>query len=215
MSDVSPPTPDQRWHRCKNVDSVALDGHGLAKITSMNTVRSRSVLNVRRPVKADGFANTLAALGPTRIAPGGFGWCTLDWPAWVLYDTDTSPAAGQIWGPQDNSVLIKKGHTGFMTMGGGFGSPERVLVDHQSHYRKANWIRFALSANGLTTDDASVSGCEVLDWWDGFDPGSTVTVHNLQLETALLFEGAAGAVGLAFYDPLTDTYHIAQLECPD
>jgi hypothetical protein len=180
----------------------------------MTVVRSRSVFNLRLPTQGDAYANTLVALGPARIAPDGHGWCTLDWPAWVRYDTAAAPAAGQIWGPQTGSVRIKQGHNGFLAMGGGFGSPERVLVDHQSHYRKANWIRFALPAGGMTTAHSSASGCAVLDWWDGFNPGSSVTVNNFSLSVGRMFEGDEGAVGLAFYDPVNDNYQIAQMECP-
>jgi hypothetical protein len=214
MSNVSPPTPDQRWHRCKNIDTVPLEAYSLVKSRGTKAVRSRIVLDVVRPHESDGYSQLVGALGPTSIGVGQFGWCTFDWPAWVRYDDADTPEAGQIWGTETNSGRLKKGKPGFQTLGGGAGSPVRVLVDHQPHYRKAAWIRFQLPEGGLATTDQHVDDCDVLEWWDGFDPGSTVRVYNFQLDAGFLFEGEADAVGLAFYDPLTDRYYIAQMECP-
>lgn len=214
MTDVSPPTPDQRWHRCRNIDTAELEAYGLVKMRGTNVVRSRIVLDVQRPHQNDGYNQLLAAIGPTSIGVGKYGWCTADWPAWVRYDTADTPQAGQIWGPITSSTRIGKGHVGFQTLGGGVASPDRVLVDHQSHYHNASWIRFALPSAGLATTDEYVDGCDVLDWWDGFDPGSTVRVYNFLLDSGYLFEGQSGAVGLAFYDPNSDRYIVAQLECP-
>jgi hypothetical protein len=90
-----------------------------------------------------------------------------------------------------------------------------VLVDHRSHYRKANWIRFKLPGGGLSTSTASVADCTVDFYWDGFSPGETVTVHNVPLAADYLFQGDADDVGLAFYDPNEDQYHLVQMECPD
>lgn len=215
MSELSPPTPDQRWARCRNVDSVGLESFGLVKVNGATTSGGRIVLEVRRPQQTDAFTEALAALGPAAIGAGRVGWCTFDWPAWVRYDTADTPAAGQLWGPQDDSTRLKQGHIGFLTLGPGFSQPDRVLVDHRPHYCKANWIRFKLPAGGLTTSMASAAGCSVEYAWDGFSPGSSVTIYNIALESGYLFQGDAGAVGLAFYDPNQDRYHMAQLECPD
>jgi hypothetical protein len=214
MTDVSPPTPDQRWFRCKNADSVSLDGYGLVKVNGANVVRSRMVFDVKRPLASDGYSQLVATLGPTSVAVGKYGWCTFDWPAWVLYDTADAPASGQLWGPETNSLRLKKGQVGFLALGGGVGPPDRVLVDHQPNYHNAGWIRFKLPSGGMATTDQYVDGCTVLDWWAGFDPGSTTRVYNFPLNVDFLFEGVESAVGLAFYDPLEGRYYTVQMECP-
>lgn len=214
MSELSAPTPDQRWHRCRNTDSVALEAYGLVKVAGASAENSRMVLQVQRPKKSDAYTEALAALGPAKIDAGRYGWCTFDWPAWVRYDAAETPAVGQLWGPQDDSTRLVKGNIGFMPLGAGLAEPDRVLVDHRTHYRKANWIRFSLPSAGLQTTDASVDDCTVEDSWDGFSPGSAVTVYNPAISSDYLFQGDSGDVGLAFYDPIEDRYHIAQMECP-
>ncbi|MEQ8788884.1 MAG: hypothetical protein RIC55_21410 [Pirellulaceae bacterium] len=214
MSEVSPPTPDQRWLRCRNGDTVPLESYGLAKITGATVAAGRVVLEVKRPKKSDAYTEALVALGPASMAEGRIGWCTFDWPSWVRYDTAQQPAAGELWGPQDDSTRLKQGAIGFLTLGTGVAQPDRVLVDHRPHYRKANWIRFELPSGGLTTSMASIANCSVVHAWDGFSPGETVTVYNIELAEDWLFEGDAGDVGLAFYDPNEDRYHMMQMECP-
>ena len=215
MSEISPPTPDQRWHRCRNLDSVALESYGLAKVTGASVSAGRIVLEVKRPKKSDAYTEALVALAPAAIPVNHIGWCTFDWPSWVRYDTAEQPEAGELWGPQDDSTRLKQGAIGFLTLGEGVAQPDRVLVDHRPHYRKANWIRFELPSGGLTTAMASVANCDVLHAWDGFSPGDSVTVYNVEISQGYLFQGDAGNVGLAFYDPNEDRYHMMQMECPD
>jgi hypothetical protein len=75
----------------------------------------------------------------------------------------------------------------------------------------AGFTVFTLAA-ALATTDASQANCPVANPW-GAETGSTITVHNLPASTGYIFAGAAGAKGLATYDPDPDFWWIVQLEC--
>lgn len=79
--------------------------------------------------------------------------------------------------------------------------------------QQALWIRFSL-ASTLTTSTASVSSCSVVDFWQGKDPGSTVTVYNEPASSNYIFSGTSGNMGLACYDEIEDKYKIVNMECP-
>lgn len=81
---------------------------------------------------------------------------------------------------------------------------------------KAKWIRFSLPAGGITQLDLDKAGATVIEFWDGYSPGSTVTVRNKAISSNHQFRGNAGAIGLAVFDPTTgvDVYRIVDLECP-
>lgn len=76
----------------------------------------------------------------------------------------------------------------------------------------AGWIKFQLPS-ALTATQTTKSGCTVLRYWDGSNPGATVDVEN-----ELGFEGDAGSEGYARWDPSYNSgagaYLIIQLECP-
>lgn len=79
---------------------------------------------------------------------------------------------------------------------------------------QAKRIRFTL-AGALTTATASVSGCTVRSYWEGTNPGTTVTVYNeAAAKTAYMFSGASGNYGLAQWDDVQGKYVIYQMECP-
>ncbi len=82
--------------------------------------------------------------------------------------------------------------------------------------QRARWVRFALSE--ALTFQASTAQAEVLSYWDGDHPDphhQGVVVLNCPTSgDQYMFAGAAGAVGLACYDPQEDKYRIVQLECP-
>jgi hypothetical protein len=88
---------------------------------------------------------------------------------------------------------------------------EVIAMEHP-----ARWIRFALAAAMSNQDSSAVAG--VLDYWDGNNPDPThagVPVANCAISGGRhLFAGAAGAVGLACYNPGGDRYHIVQIESP-
>ena len=81
--------------------------------------------------------------------------------------------------------------------------------------QQARWIRFSLDAALLFTDMSRTA--TVLEFWDGDDPdpeAAGVTVQNCALGGSVyLFAGAAGAIGLACYEPGYDRYRIVNLQC--
>lgn len=80
----------------------------------------------------------------------------------------------------------------------------------------ARWIRFTLTAAMYYTSDSG--NAAVADYWDGCDPDPAdagLMVDNCPAAgDRFLFAGAAGATGLACYNPDDDRYRIVQLECP-
>ena len=88
-----------------------------------------------------------------------------------------------------------------------------VLLGDGRGNPKAQWIYFTLPG-ALATTDASKASCTVNDFWQGSDPGSTVTVYNAPASTNYIFSGASGNKGMACYDDIEDKYRIVQMECP-
>jgi hypothetical protein len=77
----------------------------------------------------------------------------------------------------------------------------------------AGRIRFHLSGT-LATTDASKANCPVDYYWQGGNPGATVTVWNQPLfDGNYMFQGLTGKTGLASYDDATAKYWIDQMEC--
>src|SRR5260370_10759937 len=76
---------------------------------------------------------------------------------------------------------------------------------------KARWIRFHLAGTLLTTD-ASQGSCPVDEFFQGPDPGATVTVFNIPAKTNNTFSGKVNYKGLAVYDDVADTYWIVELK---
>lgn len=80
---------------------------------------------------------------------------------------------------------------------------------------KARFVVFSLPSGGLTTSESAKTGCVVIQAIDGYSPGTTVTVKN-KLTSGVNYQyyGDEGAVGQAYLNPVTNEYHIFDLECP-
>lgn len=77
---------------------------------------------------------------------------------------------------------------------------------------QALWIRFTLPS-ALTTAQATKASATVDDYWQGSNPGATVTLENYQVGTGVYrWSGASGANGIATLRSGT-TYVIVDLEC--
>ena len=76
----------------------------------------------------------------------------------------------------------------------------------------AKWIRFHLSGT-LAATDQKQDNVTVDAYWQGADPGSTVTVYNTPASVNFMFSGTSGKVGLASYDDINGKYWIVQMEC--
>lgn len=74
----------------------------------------------------------------------------------------------------------------------------------------ARFIKFTLYQT-LNTTDASQANCTVNDYWNGPNPGSTVTVHNLAQGGAYKFSGNTNDTGYAVYDEIANKYKIFTL----
>ena len=81
-------------------------------------------------------------------------------------------------------------------------------------HAKALFITFKLDA-ALATSDAE-KAATVLEYSVGPDPGSTVTVVNLETHTSgvYVFEGDINDTGVARLDSNTGKYRITNMECP-
>jgi hypothetical protein len=78
---------------------------------------------------------------------------------------------------------------------------------------KARWIAFTVGTGGLATTQASKS-VAIDAFWDGSDPGSPLTVYNMEASAQYVFSGGSTHKGYACYDPESDIYRIVQMECP-
>ncbi len=119
--DDQSPIAQQRSIECENVGSVEIPSWGVVEITGVtNPSAGRVILQVQRPTTAS--ATEVAVCGPLAIAVGKFGVCSLDMPAFALYDTAATPANGEAWGTQANLFTLLKNNTGFTVLGGNTGS---------------------------------------------------------------------------------------------
>lgn len=93
------------------------------------------------------------------------------------------------------------------------GSTRPLYLVRQQVASQAKEVRFSL-AGPLALIDPEQEDCTVLDFWQGTDPGTTITVQNNPISVNFQFEGDTGGVGLASYDEIDDKYRMHQLECP-
>lgn len=94
-----------------------------------------------------------------------------------------------------------------------------ALVFRQNHRwwfveetSKARWIDFTVTTSAFTTATASLASQTVNDFWQGGDPGSTVTIYNKASASNYIFHGPVGAKGRACLDDIDDKYRIVTLE---
>lgn len=72
----------------------------------------------------------LACNGPRKITAGRYGNVTVDYPAYMAYDTANVPSNGERWGSEAGSSTIHRDQTGFLIVGGPTfdANRRRVLV---------------------------------------------------------------------------------------
>ncbi len=120
------PFHQQRWIEAYNGGSSTIPAYGICQITastrpdtsSVETPSGgRTVLTVQVPDSST-YLLTFAVNGPLPIAAGKYGAVTMNYPAYVAYDTTNTPAAvGEEWGPQASSSLARKNHPGLVILG--------------------------------------------------------------------------------------------------
>lgn len=134
----------------------------------------------------------------------------------TAYDTATKawtePGADDCWAvTHDASRLPDKRHTcHFMGILASDGKP--VFLADKPFNTSAQYVLFILPS-ALATTDASKASCTVSTYWNGDDPGGTITVYNMPASSNYMFSGASGAYGVAVYDLVQDIYRILQLQC--
>jgi len=127
---------------------------------------------------------------------------------WILFVDDFGNKSGDI--PAINGDYYGPGRLSGIETSGGTTKP--LYTVHRGHRLLARFIRFALPS-ALADTDASKASCTVDDYWDGANPGATVTVYNPNASSNYIFSGDSGAKGIAVYDDDDDKYWIIQMEC--
>lgn len=174
-------TDGKRWLVCKNTESTeTAAAWGVARITGMTAdVPEAPYLTIARPNNT--IQRIYTVLYGQTIAAGGFGFCTFDWPARVLYGTGT-PAYGESWGPDIDSWSLEKERQGFRILG---------AVDATTHTMQAVFEPIQLligkpDSTGNKTDYINVS-----IWWGkgsgAFDSGINI---NGELKAAPIIDNS-------------------------
>lgn len=94
----------------------------------------------------------------------------------------------------------------------GTGDKLAVVILGGQVLRQARGIAFTATTS-FTASSASVAA-SVSSYWDGYSPGSSLTVYNVAASSDYIFEGASGAKGKAEWNDRAARYEIYQMECP-
>lgn len=121
--DQRAPFIQQRWVELYNAGAYDIPGFGVCEITgasrpeNINNAQAggRTVLSVTRPTEDSPAA--VCINGPMPIAAGAYGFGTLDYPAYALYDDANAPAAGDTWGAASGTFELTKDKAGFVVLG--------------------------------------------------------------------------------------------------
>lgn len=120
MGQLQSSTPDtdlQLRIPAKNVGGSTVTPYGIVEIvdTVYDDVFGEMYLEVRRPT-ADNV-KTIAICTECAITVNGYGYVTVTFPGWVLYDSaDGVPSLNEQWGPASGTYKAKKGKIGFLAV---------------------------------------------------------------------------------------------------
>jgi hypothetical protein len=123
------PHLQQRWLDCVNAYSTEIPAFACLEITGStqpSPVDGRTILQVTRPTEDS--LPVVAFNGPMSIPVGGYGVCTMDLPAWSMYDTGDTPAVGETWGSTEDEFYISLGKAGIKIIGGTTTSGGQSIV---------------------------------------------------------------------------------------
>jgi hypothetical protein len=208
------PRRTRRWLRCRNAAASTIDAYSVLQVVDTTVVRGRAVLEVE-PCDAEGArTRPLAALGPTRMSSGKYGWCTMQWPAWVRVG---GPAGHQnLMGPTDASPgVLSLAGLGFILLGNSLPDPWRTQAFIGRQYFNPRKLRFRLPESGLVATQQVEAGAEGLNRYDGYgNKPVTTPIWNLPIRSDYLFRGSGAKNGLAIYDDRRDRYYILNMESP-
>jgi hypothetical protein len=100
-----------RWLEFTNDAGMEIPAFACIRIIEADA----ETLSAERP---DGTDGTFAFNGPSAVADGAGGICTLDFPAWALYDDgDGTPGNGDEWGPGTDTFNLRAAGTGYIFTG--------------------------------------------------------------------------------------------------
>lgn len=121
--DRRAPFIQQRWVELYNAGAYEVPAFGVCEIVggsrpeNINAAQAggRTVLNVTRPTEDSPAAVCLN--GPIPLPAGAYGFGTLDYPAYALYDDANAPVAGETWGAASGTFELTKDKSGFVILG--------------------------------------------------------------------------------------------------
>ncbi|ANS03336.1 hypothetical protein [uncultured Mediterranean phage uvDeep-CGR2-KM19-C37] len=207
----SSPIAQQRWIECQNVDTVEVPAWGVMMVTeSTNPKAGRNVLSVKRPDTTNGIAGlaTFVLNGPTALAASAFGVCTLDSPAFAVYNTAATPAVGETWGPKPDQFTLEQDYPGFRILGGntGSGATSRTRVA----------IEEVNSLHGVLVDALAEGAEATVSIWADASGSEADTTVDMEARDRFMKSGATDiAVGKKVaMTRISGTWYVTTAECP-
>lgn len=171
----------QRWIEIFNSGGSTIPPFGIVEIVGyyrpdkgsppFGVQGGPTVVDVKRPTE-DSICEFLIN-GPAEVEVGKWGRvATNDYPAYVLYSKEDTPANGEIWGTQKDSYSIAKGRQGVAIMGSP-GSDDYVLAKAADKLLRVKCLQTPLWPGDTVP-------CKILRW-DGSDwveTGTTIDVSD-------------------------------------
>ena len=112
-----------KWFPFINGAGQEIPSCAVIRVSSVDTA---GLFTAAQP-NAFGATFRVAVNGPFAVATGNKGMLTFDFPVWVKYDTNDTPAIGASYGPVDAQWYADENSVGFTIIGG--TTSGRVLVD--------------------------------------------------------------------------------------
>jgi hypothetical protein len=217
MTALAWPTNDRRWLPCRNVDVRDVNSYSVVEIVNVTQADDRFVLEVKPGQLLSPLFHAVAAAGPTRIAPGEFGHCSMQWPAWLAVHEGPDSNVGDILGLDNaHDGRLDQFGQGFLLHSKPTGDPPRVLASFGGQYFRSKKMRFRLTGNPLEKNQSLDATASAVDRWDGHKRpfNDHFTLANLPISEGYMFWGDREHVGLATFDDVRDRYLIITMECP-
>ena len=191
----------------RNDASETVPGFAVLRVVGVMQLEGQAVLRVEQPNGT--YERLYYVNGPVPVALGEYGVCCAGQPAFVAYDTGSTPATGESWGAKDGEWKLFPHRPGFTLLGDAIDDdgPARVLVRQQEVTTLAGKLEASLSPGGSVTVSlwCAEPGSEV-------DSGLDVTAHDwlLRGETAALATGTKVVVTW-----LHGAWYVTEAQCPE
>lgn len=188
------PGQQTRWLNFRNDSGETAPGFAVMRVVEV-TERGEldDVILIRQP-RDGNYCYVIN--GPQPVGPGKFGRCTFDFPAYALFDGQSTsqggmtsqdiPRNGQEWGPENNSWKLVKGNSGFRIWGNAYTvdeGPSLVMVSSQgclenedgSHLSGTQGTGGASDGTGLTAGTGITRGTGLTEGTGLRTDGSGIT----------------------------------------